>query len=51
MLGEIQNRECVLCVIKSEETRNWCEELVDKRFTSTEPEIGIRRICKLKPTD
>jgi uncharacterized protein YprB with RNaseH-like and TPR domain len=27
------------------------EELVDKRFTNTEPEIGIRRIATIKDND
>jgi hypothetical protein len=32
------------------ETRSWREELVDKRFTSTEPEIGMR-IATIKDND
>jgi hypothetical protein len=56
VLGEIQNRECVLCVINKKaegilrcaETISWRKELVDKRFTNIEPEIGMRRIAKLK---
>jgi hypothetical protein len=31
-------------ILKCEETRSWREELIDKRFTSIDPEIGIRRI-------
>jgi hypothetical protein len=29
----------------------WREELVDKRFTSIEPEIGIRRVAANKDYD
>jgi hypothetical protein len=38
-------------ILRSEETRSWREELVDKRFTSIEPEIGIRRIVTNKDND
>jgi hypothetical protein len=60
VLGEIQNRECVLCVIKKKawshilrcgETRSWREELVDKRSTSIEQEIRMRRIATIKDND
>jgi predicted RNA-binding protein YlxR (DUF448 family) len=59
VLEEIQNRDCVLCnkeegwshILRCEETRSWREELVDKRFTSIEPEIGIRRIATSKDND
>jgi hypothetical protein len=37
--------------LRSEETRSWREELVDKRFENTEPEIGMRRISKIKDND
>jgi hypothetical protein len=32
-------------ILRCEEARSWREELVDKRFTSTEPEIGMRGIA------
>jgi uncharacterized protein YprB with RNaseH-like and TPR domain len=38
-------------ILRCEETRSWREELVDERFTSTEPEIGIRRIATNKDYD
>jgi hypothetical protein len=38
-------------ILRSAETRSWREELVDKRFTSTEPEIGMRRIATIKDND
>jgi hypothetical protein len=37
-------------ILRCEETRCWREELVDKRFTSIEPETGIR-IATSKDTD
>jgi hypothetical protein len=42
-----------MCDIQSicEETRSWREDLVDKRFTSIEPEIGIRRVATSKDND
>jgi hypothetical protein len=38
-------------ILRYEETISWREELVDKRFTSIEPEIGIRRIAINKDND
>jgi hypothetical protein len=38
-------------ILRCEETRSWREELVDKRFTNIEPEIGIRRIATNKDND
>jgi hypothetical protein len=38
-------------ILRCEENRSWREELVDKRFTSIEPEIGIRRIDAIKDND
>jgi hypothetical protein len=32
-------------------TRSWREELVDKRFASIEPEIGMRRTATIKEDD
>jgi uncharacterized protein YprB with RNaseH-like and TPR domain len=37
--------------LRCEETRSWREELVDKRFTSNEPEIGMRRAATIKDND
>jgi hypothetical protein len=31
--------------------KSWREELVDKRFINTEPEIGMRRIVTIKDND
>jgi hypothetical protein len=33
------------------ETRSWRDDLEDKRFTSIEPEIGIRRVATSKDND
>jgi hypothetical protein len=38
-------------ILRCEETRNLRELFVDKRFTSIEPEIGIRRIAIIKDND
>jgi hypothetical protein len=38
-------------ILRCEETRSWREDLVDKRFTSTEPEIGIRSMATIKDND
>jgi uncharacterized protein YprB with RNaseH-like and TPR domain len=38
-------------ILRHEKTRSWREELVDKRFTSIEPETGIRRIATIKDND
>jgi hypothetical protein len=35
-------------ILRCEETRNWGEEPVDKRFTNVEPENGMRRIATIK---
>jgi hypothetical protein len=37
--------------LRCEETRGWIEEFVDKRFTSIEPEIVIRKIVINKDND
>jgi hypothetical protein len=34
-----------------DETKSWREDLVDKRFTSADPEIGIRRVPTSKDKD
>jgi hypothetical protein len=36
---------------RCQETISWREELVDNRITSTEPEIGTRRIASIKDND
>jgi hypothetical protein len=48
--GYIEQGMCPMCnkeegwshIPRCEETISWIEELVDKRFTNIEPEIGIR---------
>jgi hypothetical protein len=37
--------------VRCAETRSWREELVDKRFTNIEPEIGMGRIATIKDND
>jgi hypothetical protein len=56
MLASSFKNFSVICAVVSdllrcEETRNWREEFVDKRFTSIEPEIGTRRIATIKEND
>jgi hypothetical protein len=38
-------------IFRCDETKNWWEDLVDKRFTSVDPEIGIRKIATSKDKD
>jgi hypothetical protein len=38
-------------ILRCEETRSWREELVDKRFTNIEPEIGMRRITTINDNE
>jgi hypothetical protein len=38
-------------ILRCEETRSWREESLDRRFTSIDPEIGIRRIATNKNND
>jgi hypothetical protein len=38
-------------ILTRAETKSWREELVDKRFPSTEPEIGMRRTATIKDND
>jgi hypothetical protein len=45
------NKEGWSHILRCEETRSWREEFVDKRFTNTEPEIGMRRITTIKDND
>jgi uncharacterized protein YprB with RNaseH-like and TPR domain len=57
--GNIEQGMCPMCnkeegwshILRCVETRSWREELVDKRFTSIEAEIGIRRIATSKDND
>jgi hypothetical protein len=50
---------CPLCnkeedwnhMLRCDETKSWREDLVDKRFTSVDPEIGIRRVATSKDKD
>jgi hypothetical protein len=57
--GNIEHGMCPMCnkeegwshILRCAETRSWREELVDKRFTGTEPEIGIRRVATSKDND
>jgi hypothetical protein len=53
--GHTEQGICPMCnkegwshILRCEKTRSWREELVDKRFTSIEPEIGMRRIDTIK---
>jgi hypothetical protein len=57
--GNTEQGMCPMCnkeegwshTLRCDETKSWREELVDKRFTSIEPEIGTRRIATSKDTD
>jgi hypothetical protein len=56
--GNTEQGMCPMCnkedcshILRCAETRSWREELVDKRFTNTEPEIGMRRIATIKDND
>jgi hypothetical protein len=57
--GNTEQVMCPMCnkeegwshILRCAETRSWREELVEKRFTSTEPEIGMRRITTIKDND
>jgi hypothetical protein len=57
--GNTEQGICPICnkeegwshILRCEETRSWREELVDKRFTSIESEIGIRGIATIKDND
>jgi hypothetical protein len=59
VLWEIQNREYALYskeegwshIFRCDETKSWRNDLVDKRFTSVDPEIGIRRVATNKDKD
>jgi hypothetical protein len=57
--GNTEQGMCPMCnkeegwshILGCEETRSWREDLVDKRFTSIEPQIGIRRAATSKDND
>jgi hypothetical protein len=52
----IEQGICPLCnkeggrshILRCDETKSWREDLVDRRFTSVDPEIGIRRVATNK---
>jgi hypothetical protein len=54
--GNTEQGMCSMCnkeegwghILRCEETRSWRQELLDKKFTSIEPQIGIRRIATIK---
>jgi hypothetical protein len=50
-LDNRRSDNCDSTVSRCEETRSWREEFVDKRFTSIDPEIGIRRVVTSKDND
>jgi uncharacterized protein YprB with RNaseH-like and TPR domain len=37
--------------LRCAKTRSWREKIVDKKFTSIEPEIGMRRIATIEDND
>jgi hypothetical protein len=45
------NKEGWSHILRCEETRSWRKELVDKRFTSIEPETGMIRTVTIKDND
>jgi hypothetical protein len=57
--GNPEQGMCPMCnkeegwshILRCAETRSWRQELVDKRFTSIEPEIGMRMIYTIKDKD
>jgi hypothetical protein len=38
-------------ILRCDKTQSWREDLVDKRFTNVDPEIGIRRVATSKVKD
>jgi hypothetical protein len=38
-------------IFRCDETKSWRNDLVDKRVTSVDPEIGIRRVATNKDKD
>jgi hypothetical protein len=57
--GNIEQGMCPMCnkeegwshMLRCDETKSWRENMVDKRFPSIEPEIGIRRVEASKDND
>jgi hypothetical protein len=57
--GNTEQGMCLMCykeegwshILRCAESRSWREELVDKIFTSIEPQIVIRRIATIKAND
>jgi hypothetical protein len=51
--GNIEQGMCPMCskeegwrhIFRCDETKSWRNDLVDKRFTSVDREIGIRRVA------
>jgi hypothetical protein len=54
--GNIEQGICPMCskeegwsrIFRCDETKSWRNDLVDKRFTSVDPKIGIRRVVSNK---
>jgi hypothetical protein len=38
-------------IFRCDETKSWRDDLIDKRFTSVDPEIGIRRVATNEDKD
>jgi hypothetical protein len=38
-------------IFRCDETKSWRDDLVDERFTSVDPEIGIGRVATNKDTN
>jgi hypothetical protein len=57
--GNIEQGTCPMCskeegwshIFRCDETKSWRNDLVDKRFASVDPEIGIRRVATNKDKD
>jgi hypothetical protein len=57
--GNIEQGICPMCskeegwrhIFRCDETKSWRNDLVHKRFTSDDPEIGIRRVVTNKDED
>jgi hypothetical protein len=57
--GNIERGICPMCskeedwshIFRCDETKSWRNDLVHKRFTSVDPEIGIRRVATKKDRD
>jgi hypothetical protein len=57
--GNIEQGICPICskeeswshIFRCDETKSWRNDLVDKRFTSVDPEIRIRRVATNKDKD